>query len=124
MITVSVKTRLHNGQRRSFGGRSSWLDLDEVGIDDETFFSLDCRTDWANASCFHFLSTYDSLEKKQGFKIKFIDQLTLFVLVQLMHQLEYVNLPRTCFGTSTRRSGGILVVFFGIDSSRGSLIPW
>ncbi len=42
MITASIKTRLHKGQRRSFGGRSLSVDLDEIGIDNdnETFYHL------------------------------------------------------------------------------------
>ncbi len=66
MITASVKIRLHKGQRRSFGGRSSSIDLDEDGIDDGRFFSSNCRAICANASAFFSsLSTYNSLENIQ-----------------------------------------------------------
>jgi hypothetical protein len=58
VITASVNTCLHKGQRRSFGGRSSSIDFDE-----ETFFSSACRAICANASAFFsILSTYNSLK--------------------------------------------------------------
>lgn len=65
VMTASVNTRLHNGQRRSLGISSSTA-FDELDIVDETFFSSDCRIDWARASCFRSLrSTYNSLYKNK-----------------------------------------------------------